>query len=151
MSQANFLKAIKSTIDKIGNDLALAQLPPIQFVDIDDSTATEAVFASDTDAIIWEMNGFEDNPSDPLYLVTFSIGAKTANDPANYNILGLTGLVKNAFPVGDSLDVKDYSGLTASLSQGRLLIQRVNVNPQGYDRTSGVRLISITALAQRWL
>jgi hypothetical protein len=151
MSEATFLVAIKSTIDKLGNDLALAQTPPATFVDLDDITAVEEAMKSTNNCIIWEMNGLEEDPRDPLYLVPFSIGARTVNDAANYNILKLTGLVKSTFPVGASIDIKDYSGVTATASQGKLIIMSVSVNPQGFDRTSGVRLISIMARAQRWV
>lgn len=151
MPSDTFLLALKSTIDKLGNDLAQAQVPPISFVDLDDSTATEAVFTSTNNALIWEMSSFDESPADPLYMATFHIGARTVNDPSNYSILALTGKVKEVFKVGSRIEIKDYSGLAASAKQGSLTIINVSVNPQAYDRTSGVRLISVTARARRWL
>ena len=151
MSETAFLVAIKSTLDKLANGLAEAQIPPIGYVDLDDATAVENVMASTNDAIIWEMGGISEAPRDPLYHLTFSMGARTFNDPSNYNILRLTGLIRSHIPVHLSLDIKDYSGVTATASVGTLRIISVDVNPQLYDKTSGIRLISITATAQRWL
>lgn len=151
MSHALFLVAVKSTIDKLCNDLALAQDTPTRFVDLDDATAVEDVMTSSDPAVIWDMGSFEESPSDPLYYSTFSIGARTTEDPSNYNILRLTGDIGDVFKVGVSLDIKDYSGSLASESMGRLHILSVSVNPQGFDRISGVRLASVVARAQRWL
>jgi hypothetical protein len=146
-----FLLAIKSTLDKFGNDLALAQPAETKFVDLDDSTAVEAVMASTDDAVVWEMSGFDDHPRDPLYSVVFNIGARTSNDAANYGMLALVGKVKEIFPIGKKLEVRDYSDDTASDVKGFLFITSVAVNPQMYDRTSGIRMVTVTARAQRYV
>lgn len=151
MSEATFLLAIKSTIDKLGSSLAAAQTPPVRFVDLDDSTAVEEVFTSLDPAIIWEFTGLEDAPADPLYTAIFSIGARTTNDAANYSILNLVGKVRAIFPVGGMIDILDYSDTVASAKQGNLVVTSVSVNPQAYDRTAGIRLITITARAQRFV
>lgn len=145
-----FLVAIKSTLDKLGNDLALAQPTPTKFVDLDDSTAVEAVMSSTDNAIIWELSGFDDNPQDPLYSVVFNIGARTSNDAANYSILTLVGKVREVFPIGAKLEVRDYSDMVMSDVQGFLFITMINVNPQMYDRTSGIRMVTVSARAQRY-
>lgn len=151
MSEATFLLAVKSTIDKLGIDLAASQTPPVRFVDLDDATSVEEVFKSTDAAIIWEFSGLEDDPSDPLYTATFSIGARTSNDAANYSILSLVGKVRAVFPVGEMIDVIDYSDTVASQKQGNMIVTSVSVNPQAYDRTSGIRLITIVARVQRFI
>lgn len=151
MSQADFLLAVKSTIDKLGSDLASAQVPPVRFVDLDDSTAVEEVLTSTDPAIIWEFSGLEDSPSDPLYTAVFSIGARTTNDAANYSILSLVGKVRAIFPVNEVIEIKNYSDVVASAKQGNMRVTSVSVNPQAYDRTSGLRLITIAARVQRFI
>jgi len=146
-----FLLSIKSSLDKFGNDLALAQPTETKFVDLDDSTAVEAIMTSTDNAIIWELSGFDDSPRDPLYSVVFNIGARTSNDAANYGILALIGKVKEIFPIGRKLDIRDYSDDVASDVSGFLLITSVTVNPQMYDRTSGIRMITVTGKAQRYV
>ena len=151
MASETFLLAIKSTIDKLGNDLALSLTPPALFVDLDDATATEAALASETNTIVWSLGEFQEDPRDPIYRLSFDIGPRTCNDPSNYTILALTGKVKALFVPGSAIAIKDYSGALATATQGTLFITDVSVNQQVYDKTSGVRLVSIYARAQRWL
>ena len=151
MSKATFLRALKSTIDKIGNDLALAQSPALKFVDLDDVTAVEEIMTSTATAFVWEMSTFKGVPRDPLYEATFNMGVRTTDDAANYNILGFAGLLSDTFDVDKIIDIKDYSGVNATSSQGALHITYVTTNPQVFDRVSGIRMLSISAKAQRWL
>lgn len=151
MSEDKFLVAVKSTIDKLGNDLAQSQVPPALFVDLDDSTATEDAMSSEADAIVWELGTLEEEPADPLYMLTFSIGARTTNDAANYDILRLTGKVREHFKKGNTYRVRDYSDLVASVEMGVIRITDVVVMQQSFDRTSGVRLVTVYARAQRFL
>lgn len=146
-----FLVAVKSTLDKLGNDLALSQVTPTKFVDLDDATAVEAVLTSTEDAILWELSSFDVAPVDPLYRVEFNIGARTTNDPANYNILKLAGKVREVFQIGSKIEIRDYSGDTASSPLGFLFVTFIAVNPQVYDRVSGIRMISVSAKAQRYV
>jgi hypothetical protein len=146
-----FLLAVKSTLDKKGSTLALAQATATKFVDLDDSTAVEEVMSSTDDAIIWELSGFDEVPADPLYHLAFNIGARTSNDAANYGILSLVGKVKEVFPLGSKVEIRNYAEDVESPVLGVMFITFVAVNPQLYDRTSGIRMVTVTARAQRYV
>ncbi|RLA43137.1 MAG: hypothetical protein DRR06_12870, partial [Gammaproteobacteria bacterium] len=91
MSEQNFPVALKSTVDKIGYDLAQAESPAVEFVDLDNVVNTTALLKTDDTALIWSMGLLVPTPRDPLYSVSFHIGARTVNDPANYDIMLLVG------------------------------------------------------------
>ncbi len=149
MLEQDFLKAFKSTVDKIGVDLGLAETPQLGFIDLDNTVKANEMFASDDDYLIWEMLTLTDDPMDPLYTATFNIGARTVNDPANYDILTLAGKVKAVFKIGQRIDVFDYTGAVVSAKGGFMMPIDVSVMTQQYERVSGVRMITVTAKAQR--
>jgi hypothetical protein len=151
MSIDTFLLAVKSTIDKLGVDMAVGQAGTLKFIDLDDSTATEEAMSKPDPVFIWEMSTFDEAPKDPLYRATFSVGVRAMNDPANYGLLKMTGVVGGVFRPGTSFDIKDWSDTLASVSQGRLIITKSYVNAQGFDRSAGVRMISVDAMVQRWV
>lgn len=151
MSFETFLLAVKSTIDKVGVDMAAAQPGTPKFVDLDDATATEEAMSKPDPVFIWEMSDFQEAPKDPLYRATFSVGVRAMNDPANYGLLKMTGIIGGVFRPGTFIEVKDCSDTLVSASQGRILISKAYVNAQGFDRAAGVRMISIDTMVQRWL
>jgi hypothetical protein len=151
MSIDTFLLAVKSTVDKIGVEMAAAQAGAPKFVDLDDATATEEAMSKPDPVFIWEMSTFVEAPKDPLYRATFSVGVRAMNDPANYGLLKLLGVISGVFQPGTTIEVRDWSGTLATQPQGRIFITKSYVNAQGFDRAAGVRMISIDALVQRWL
>ena len=88
-------------------------------------------------------------PRDPLYAVSFQIGARTVNDPANYDIMLLVGKLKEVFNVGASVSIHDYTGASAGPKIGAMLISEVTVLPQEFDKVSGIRMISLEGRAHR--
>lgn len=151
MLEQDFLMALKSTIDKLGVDLAAAQSPSLKFIDLDNTVKMQEMFDSEDDALVWEMQTLADTPADPLYTATFNIGARTVNDPANYDILSLAGKVKAIFKLGQKIDIYDYTGAVASAKGGTLIPTEVSVMVQQYERVSGIRMLTIVAKAQRLL
>jgi hypothetical protein len=149
MSEETFLVALKSTLDKVGNDLALAQTPPVTFVDLLNVVNTQALFESEDDALVWEFMTLQESPRDPLYQAHFDIGARTVNDPANYDILTLVGQVKTVLPYGQRIEIRDYSGLTQGPVVGIINVISVAVMEQTYDKVSGIRMITVIAKATR--
>lgn len=149
MLEQDFLVALKSTIDKIGWDLGNQQTPQLKFVDLDNTVKAQEMFDSEDDALVWELQTLADTPVDPLYTATFNIGARTVNDPANYDILSLAGKVKKVFKIGQKIDIFDYTGTPVSLKGGFIIPIDVSVMVQQYERVSGVRMITVTAKAQR--
>jgi hypothetical protein len=145
-----FPLAIKSTLDTLGVGMAQSLTPPALFVDLDDVTATEEVFSSTTPAILWELGRLDESPRDPLYALTFSVGVRTSNDAANYTIMNLVGKLKEVFPIGRRILVADLSDSGTPAPIGQMIITKVDLNPQVYDRTSGIRMVSVIGRAQRY-
>jgi len=145
----DFLLYVKSTLDKFGSDLA-ASLSIDRKVDLDDIVNTQELLASDETAIVWELTMMNDNPIDPLYDLLFSMGVKVTGDPSNYNMMTLLSAVQNLFPQGANLKIFDYSGDVAGTEQkGDFTVSDVRVDPQQFDRVSGIRLISVRAKVVR--
>lgn len=149
MSQESFPVALKSTVDKLGWGLALAETPAVKFVDLDNVVNTAALFESNDTAMIWSMAVLVPTPSDPLYACSFTIGARTVNDAANYDIMLLVGKLGNVFQEGVIIGIHDYTGAAAGPRIGVLTVTKVTVLPQEYDKVSGIRMISVEARAQR--
>lgn len=145
----DFLLYVKSTIDKFGSDLAVA-LNVSKKVDLDDIVNTKELLASDDTAIVWEVTMLNDAPIDPLYDLVFSMGVKVTGDPSNYNMMKLLSSVQNLFPQGGNLLIFDYSGdVAGTVQQGDMTIADVRVDPQQFDRVSGIRLITVRAKVVR--
>lgn len=145
----DFLLYVKSTIDKFGSDLAAA-LSVTKKVDLDDIVNTTELLASEDTAIVWEVTTLNDAPVDPLYDLIFSMGVKVTGDPSNYNMMKLLSSVHNLFPQGSNHLIFDYSGDVAGTDQkGDFTVVDVRVDPQQFDRVSGIRLVSIRAKAVR--
>lgn len=136
-----FALAFKSSIDKMVNDLAVSK--DLKLVDMDDVTAVTDLLSSSKDALVWEFLTFDEAPKAPLYSFVFRVGARTTNDAANYNILSLVGDIKDIFTVGKSYDVMDYSGVVVGPKQGFMYVSDVRVEPQEYDKQSGIRTASV--------
>lgn len=144
---SDFSLSFKSTIDKVGYDLAVANSLPI--VDLDDLVNAEEVFHQGTDCLVWEFAQLNDSPRDPLYSFLFRIGARTINDSANYEILKLMDDVKAEFPVQSRIEIRDYSGASAGPVVGSMFITDVRVDPQQYDKQYGIRMVVVAGRAVR--
>lgn len=149
MSQANFLVSLKSTIDKLANTLATTL--SVQYVDLDDVTTTATLFRGEDTAIVMEFGTLEADPCDPIYAGSFNIGARTVQDPGNYDILKLVGAVEQLFPRGQRILVYDSFEEEETGLQGILVPGDITVIPQQYDMSSGFRLMTVTFKAQRLL
>ena len=149
MSQESFPVALKSTIDKLGSDLAAAEVPAVKFIDLDNVVNTANLLGSDDTALVWSMAVLAPTPSDPLYACSFQIGARTVNDPANYDIMLLVGKLSEVLQEGQLVDIHDYTGAVAGPRIGVLIITKVTVLPQEYDKVSGIRMIALEGRAQR--
>ena len=139
--------AFKSTVDKMAFDVATSN--SLKLIDMDDVTAIEDLLGSNKNAFVWEFLTFDDAPKDPLYAFAFRIGARTTNDAANYNILSLLGSIKAAFTIGTTYEVIDYSGVAAGPSEGYMIVTGVQVEPQEFDKQSGIRTATISGRAAR--
>lgn len=142
---SDFYSYVKSTIDKAGVDIANAFQGGIAFVDLDDAVKTQALLESDDDAVVWELLTLSESPADPMYELQFGIGAKTTADAGNYQLSDLIDAVHTQFKVRESVDVIDYSpGGDAATKRGYIYITDISVDPQLFDKASGIRLISVS-------
>jgi len=144
----DFYSQVKSTIDKAGVDIAQAYGGSIKFVDLDDSVEVESLLSSDETAVVWELISLAEDPVAPLYTLQFGIGAKTTKDAGNYNMSDLLDAVHTTIKKDGSLDVVDYtpSG-DGSTKRGYIYFTDVSVDPQLFDKASGIRLISVSGRA----
>lgn len=142
-----FTSYVKSTIDKYGVDIAQAY-GGVGFVDLDDTVKVAELMSSTQSAIVWTMLTLGEDPIAPLYSLTFGIGAKTTTDPGNYNLSELLDAVKLVIKKGSTLPLKDYSpDGDGTTTRGTMTVTDVFVDPQLFDKESGIRLISVTARA----
>lgn len=146
--ETEFSIAFKSTIDKVGKDMATA-LGVVNFLDIEDTANSSRVIASDASAIVWRFHTLDENPRDPLYTGIFQIGAKTTTDPSNYTIMDLVSQVKAFFKQGTSIDIYNYSGAVVGAKLGYMFIVQSAVEGQEFDKESGYRFVSIVVQAAR--
>lgn len=146
---SDFTSFVKSTIDKAGVDIATAFGGDTQFVDLDDSVKVDELMSGSQSAIVWTLMTLEEDPIAPLYSLTFGIGAKTTSDPGNYNMTDLLDAVKGTIQKGSSMVIKDWSpgGDSGVSSHGTMFFTDVSVDPQLFDKASGIRLISVSAKA----
>lgn len=143
---SDFLSYVKSTIDKKGVDIASAVGGDIKFIDLDDTVNSAALMAGEDSAIVWTMLSLDDAPIPPLYSLHFGIGAKTTLDPGNYNLTTLLGAVAGVMEKGKTIPIMDYSpGGDGVTPRGTMTFTDVSVDPQLFDKASGLRLISVTA------
>lgn len=143
----DFTTAFKSTIDKVGYDLATAE--GVSFVDMDDISKSEALLSSSRNALVWEFLSIGPSPVDPLYSFAFRIGARTVSDSANYNILRLVDSIREVFPERTKHDIQDFSGASAGPVVGYMYTTGIVVDPQMYDKASGIRYALVTGKAVR--
>lgn len=147
-----FVLHVKSTIDKTMMDLVTSlqgTYPTLQGVEVDDLNATDEVMKSTAPALLWQFLGLTPAPRDPLYRVEFLVGVKTVSDAANYVLTKIMMEVRKSFEVEATIDVADYSGVSAVLNKGYLFVTDNAMVPQQYDQMSGIRYFAIVARAVR--
>ena len=138
----DFVTAFKSTIDKIGKDLADAKGLP--FIDMDDITKSSELLHSSRDALVWEFLVFDPAPVDPLYSFVFRIGSRAVKVAANYTSLGLLDALQKVFPISSRHEIRNMSGAVAGPVVGIIHITDLRIDPQQHDKDSAIRMISIT-------
>ncbi len=142
-----FLLALKSTIDKM---VKLKSLEiAVNCADLDDNVQTPKLFSTEDSALLLEFGSLQEDPIDPLYSGNFHVGARTVNDPANYEILELVGVVSSLFVPGQRVEIREEFDLVQGPLVGILNPSSVDVLQQNYDLISNMRLVNVSFLAQR--
>lgn len=146
----DFVLQTKSTLDKIGTDLATAL--SVSYVDLDDTVNVSDVLTNESSALLMRFVNMDEAPRDPLYTLTFTMGIKTVSDPSNYSLLTMISQVKKQFEQGSSIDIYDYSEVTPpTVVKGSMMFVESGVDQQVMDRMSGARLLTVIAKCNRYV
>lgn len=144
----NFLRALKSTVDKILNDVAVAASVP--YVDIDDKSRVRVLSDSNQKAVLGHFQTFP-KTDDRTYKGCFGVGVKVSTDPGNYAILALLDTLSASFRVGKQFPVRDWSGVTVGPVLGRIVITSTSLQPNEDLGDSNVRFIQVEASAVQFV
>jgi len=146
MSAVDFALVLKSTIDYYAKQIADSKGLP--FVDLDSMIANGQTLQSDQPSVCWDLGNLIEDPRDPLWLVTFNVGAITGLDPAQYVSLDLIGEFVDIFKSGSTFQIMDYSQASMPTQiLGTMFVISSAVAPQEQDRAAGVRYVTVTARA----
>lgn len=149
MSYSKFALSLKSTLDYEAK--LLADSKGLPFIDMNAEGFETTTLESDQLAVCWEFASMSEDPRDPFYIVMFDIGVAAFLDPAQYISLDTVSMFQDAFSVGRSIAVKDYSGDDMPTQQeGMLYVVASGITPQHAERTTGLRFITVTARAVRY-
>ncbi len=150
MSGQEFIMHVKSSLDRFANDL-VASSSADDGVNLDDVVNINELMESENNTILWQLVSVEEDPKDPLYVVQFSIGAKTSGDSANYDLIAFQTKVNDVFHKDAIFDLYDYSQGAQVNKKGSMTITRSAMTPQEYDNQSGIRMQTFTAKAFRMI
>ena len=143
---SSFYTSLRSTVGKLSLDIAVGMgLPSYE---IDDVTAVSEALASDEPAVLWQVVSIAENPRDPLWVMNFLIGAKTNSDVGNTTLTDIVDGVLGQLSVSESVLVADYS-TPGAVTEGSMTVTNSVVDPQEYERQAGVRMVSISVVANR--
>lgn len=149
MSYMSFPLDLKSTLDFQVSSLASNLGLP--FVDLAASSFDSSILESDQPAICWEFATIQEHSIDPMWLVTFDVGAITHLDPSQYLSLNIVGNLLEKFKQGNRIEIYDYTQATVSpLQLGAMTVTQTNVIAQQQSEASGVRFVTVTANALRF-
>ena len=145
---SDFYTSVKSTIDKLAVDIANDL--EIQFVELDDTVNIEEAMESNSDMVVYQMVGMQEDPSDPLWALHFSVGAKTVTDAANYDLADIISGINRTLKKGETFQVADYGQVIApSTYDGYFYVTDIQVDPQMFDGMTGLRMLNVQARAVR--
>jgi hypothetical protein len=147
----DFPLQLKSTIDKLVADTVaglLTDFPSLQWAEVDDMAQTDAVFKSSAPALIWQFGMLTPRPRAPMYDFEFLVGAKTTQDPGNYDLITLLSAIREVFKPGADFQVQDFSmdanAAADPASYGFLMVSSNEIEPQKFDRQSGIRYAMVS-------
>lgn len=143
---------VKSTIDyEVRQAVAAAAtengLTDLPVTEVEDATRFDEVLKSSAPAALYQLTRMSDNPTAPRYSASFNVGAKTTDDAGHYLLAGLLGAIQNRFAKGSTFPLHDYSDAALQGPRyGSLMIVDADVNPQQFDKQSGIRMLTCQAV-----
>jgi len=147
---SEFIKPVKSTIDKLGYDIGTNYAGgPVDVVDMNSDINVDELLASPDPAILWEMTTCSPAPKAPMWDVAFMIGAKTKKG-AGYVRMSLLEAVTEVVKPDQVIPVHDYTGAVAGPQVGFLTVTMVDLDPEQGGRFEGVRLVAVRCKGLSW-
>jgi hypothetical protein len=145
----DFYLMVKSTLDNLG--YAMASALSAQAVDLDDRETADTKLTNTEPSVLWQLLGVSPAPLDPMYEVTFLIGAKTTRDPGSYKLVEFNSALNQTVHKGSGINIHDYSGASAGPQEGVLYVTDVDLAPQqDGDPTSGIRFMMVSCKGLRF-
>lgn len=143
MSQAKFPLYVKSTISAICQQLATEL--GAERIDLDDLVNVEVVLTGKGSCILHEMNGCQARP-DPMWEVSFNVGAKTSDDPGSYKLIEYYARVNELFAPRSVIDIYDYTVAEGEevVKVGWMTVTGGAGGAQQLAERSGIRLVTVS-------
>jgi hypothetical protein len=147
-TQKTFLLQLKSTIDKMGVDIA-AQLEMTQFLDVDDrEDYVSKIIEGKEDALIWRIISFDPHNHDKLYKLLFIVGVSIHADTNNTKALQSAGVIADIFKKGCSYDINDYA---VALGMPTPKVGTISILTNGVDESintgiQGFKFVTVRAM-----
>jgi len=140
--------SVKSTLDKLLNDLALAN--SMGYYDLDGAYLSPDQAESKDATLISRFLGVSPALRDPLYQGSFQAGVSVGDDPAQYASLKYMSILLDMFRIGAGFDVYDYSGAVRSENRiGLIVVTAVVPSPTEFDQVSSQNLHQFIFSGQR--
>ena len=137
----DFPRAVKSTISFVCQQVA--EELGAERVDLDDLVNVDEVLTSQKSAVLHEMLTMDPVP-DPMWMASFSVGAKTSSDPSSYRLIEFFTRVCERFQPRTQIDIYDYSGIELPTQKlGYMVITENAGGAQQQTERSGIRLITV--------
>jgi len=143
-----FLLKLKSTIDKLGFDIA-SDLEMTEFLDIDDrEDYSEKVIEGKKDAVLWRIISYDPINHDSLKSLLFVVGISIHSDTNNTKALQSAGVIAEVFKKGCTYPVLDYAVDSGApiVKVGTMSIFRNSVDEGVQTGISGFRWVTIRAI-----
>ena len=141
---------VKSTLDRLVNDavakVATVTGETVAVSEVEDVSNFEGVLKNSAPAVLYQLMRLNPHPRAPRYEAVFNVGVKTTDDAGNYNLALMLGELQELFKQEGRFTLRDYSesGLEAT-ARGAMIITDADVNPQQFDKQSGIRTIGCKA------
>lgn len=150
---------VKSSIDYFASRLASkisAELgTTFEVMDLDTAADLQKEFASDNNAVLIELLSVVDDPRDPLYEISFTVGIKVSSSQEPYTLMKALSFIHDELPADGSIPVKDYSVAAAGFDPdaasqtGCIMPIEVSTGDQLSFPTGSSRVYHVKAKGQR--
>lgn len=141
---------VKSTLDRLVNDavakVATVTGAAVAVSEVEDVSNFESVLKNSAPAVLYQLLRLNPSPRAPRYEAVFNVGVKTTDDAGNYNLALMLGELQELFKQESRFTLHDYSEAGLETAEyGAMMVTDADVNPQQFDKQSGIRTIGCKA------